>query len=62
MAIIGKFDCYICGREFTTAYGGFFSNPPPNLRQCICPHCKDKHKALNENKAPKGGGRLKLTD
>jgi hypothetical protein len=50
MAIIGKFNCYICGREFNMAYGGLFSNPIPNPRGCICAWCRDKQEALIANK------------
>ena len=48
MAIIATFDCYICNKSFNMAYGGLWSNPSPNPRNCICPRCRDNHQALKE--------------
>ena len=46
MAIIGEFNCYVCGKVFLMGYGGLLSNPSPKPSECICPQCRVKHEAM----------------
>lgn len=48
MAIVLKFNCYVCGKPFRMACGGLFSNHMPSACECVCPSCVAKQKALEK--------------